>query len=90
MGLANDLEKMTAYLFRCDDEGLFAVSCDRSGANIPRNLCPEGWQMMKAFELGVHEPAPASINPEPIIRGLRSSGYYIWRKGIGHPEGTSQ
>ena len=28
---------------------------------------------------GLQEPVPAAISPEPILRGIRAKGYYIWR-----------
>jgi phage/plasmid-associated DNA primase len=83
-----DAEAFEAYLFQCDDNGLYAVSRDPSGENIPRNACAEGWRFRAAFNLGVHESVPAPIAPEPILRGIRAVGYYIWREGLTH--GTGQ
>lgn len=77
-----DTETVQAYLFQCDDNGLFAVSLDSAGANIPREACVEGWRFKTAFALGVQEAVPAPIDPEPILRGIRANGYYIWREGI--------
>ena len=81
-------DALQAYLFQCDDERLFAVSLLPSGSNIPRSACADGWRFKAAFALGVHFPVPASIDPEPILRGIRALGYYIWREGT--PHGTSQ
>jgi hypothetical protein len=81
-------EAVEAYLFQCDDSGLYAVSLDASGRNLPRNACAEGWCFRAAFALGVRDAVPASIPPEPILRGIRDLGYYIWREG--RPHGTSQ
>jgi hypothetical protein len=72
-------ETRTAYLFHCRCDDLRAVSHDITGRNIPRTTCTEGWQLVKEFELGVNENVPASIMPEPIMRGIRNVGYYIWR-----------
>jgi hypothetical protein len=37
------------------------------------------------------EPVPSAISPEPILRGIRAKGYYIWRGGnANQPKGTSQ
>jgi len=72
-------ETRTAYLFHCRCDDLHAVSHDITGRNIPRTTCTEGWQLVKEFELGVNENVPASIMPEPIMRGIRNVGYYIWR-----------
>lgn len=81
MTIHADTESRRAYLFQCDDNGLYGVSLDPSGANLPRNTCPEGWRFKLAFALGVQDPVPASISPEPILRGIRNVGYYIWREG---------
>ena len=37
-GLETDSDVI--HLFNCDDHGLFVISSDRSGANIPRDVCP--------------------------------------------------
>jgi len=81
-------DTLEAYFFQCDEEALFAVSLDPSGGNIPRGACAEGWRLRTAFMLGVRQPVPAAIAPEPILRGIRAAGYYIWREGA--PVGTSQ
>jgi hypothetical protein len=84
-------DAQAAYLFQCGDEELFAVSADKDGANLPRNTCPQGWHLRKEFRLGVQEPVPAAISPEPILRGILAKGYYIWRAGSANaPKGTSQ
>ncbi len=87
-GPAGDVDAQSAYLFECDRDGLFAISLDQSGGNIPRDLCPEGWQLKTTFSLGVREAIPAAISPEPVLRGIRDVGYYIWREGVIH--GTTQ
>jgi hypothetical protein len=69
----------TAYLFQCPSKDLAAVSHDITGANIPRTSCAEGWLLRRKFQLGVREDVPAPIMPEPIIRGIRELGFYIWR-----------
>jgi len=78
----------TAYLFQCGETDLFAVSHDQTGANIPRAQCAQGWLLRQKFRLGVREPPPASIEPEPILRGIAADGYFIWRRGSMH--GTAQ
>lgn len=72
-------EAQTAYLFQCRDEELFAVSSDRTGANIPRSSCTRGWQLRQEFQLSTQDPIPAPIEPLPIIRAIGDKGYYIWR-----------
>jgi hypothetical protein len=80
-----------AYLFQCGDTDLFAVSLDETGANIPTDNCWEGWHLRSEFPLGVHEAVPVPIDPEPILRGIRAHGYYVWREGnTSKPHGTSQ
>ncbi len=79
-------DTLQAYLFECDDDRLFAVSLEPHGSNIPRNACAEGWRLKTGFMLGVHQPIPAAIDAESILRGIRDRGYYIWREGL--PRGT--
>jgi hypothetical protein len=70
----------TAYLFECrDDAEYLAVTRDRQGSNLPRFCCPCGWKLRTAFSLGVEHVVPVAIAPEPILRGLRDRGYYVWR-----------
>jgi hypothetical protein len=83
-----DADAVSAYLFQCDDNSLYAISLDATGRNIPRDACGEGWRFRVAFALGVHEAIPASIPPEPVLRGIRAVGYYIWREGASY--GTTQ
>jgi hypothetical protein len=76
-----------AYLFQCGDEELFAVSPDKAGANIPRSSCTNGWILRQEFMLGRHDPVPAEIGPEPILRSIIDKGYYIWRAGFAAARG---
>ena len=90
-GLADDDDATPAYLFQGDDNGLFAVSNDPTGKNIPRQTCPEGWRLKSEFALGLREALPIAIGAEPILRGLRRLGYYIWREGlVKNPYSASQ
>ena len=67
-----------AFFFQCGDEQLFA-----------RSTCTQGWLLREEFLLGVQEPVPAAISPEPILRGITAKGYYIWRNA-SKPKGTSK
>jgi hypothetical protein len=41
--------------------------------------CTGGWLLHQKFELGIDAKVPVPIMPESIIRGIHSTGYYIWR-----------
>ena len=77
------IEAATAYLFQCrNDSGLFAVSLERNAGNIPLGTAwYAGWRLRRELALGGGGPAPTDLDPEPILRGLRHAGYYIWRNG---------
>jgi hypothetical protein len=78
-----------AYLFRCDDSDLFAITTDEAGRNLPKQIGFGGWHFEMEFPLGVQEPMPKAL--KPVLRGLRYVGYYIWREGEArNPSGTSQ
>jgi hypothetical protein len=73
-------DEHTAYLFQCGDEGLFAVSPDKAGTNIPRSSCTQGWLLRQEFQLGARNPVPTEISPQPVLRSITDKGYYIWRE----------
>lgn len=78
----------SVFLFHNSEEGLFAVTRSKSGANLP--LIRGDWQFEKEMTLGVQEPLEADIDPEPVIRGLRADGYFIWPVKNIEPFGTGQ
>ena len=88
MSTSSYADTLEAHLFRCEGNGLYAVTLGRDGANLPRNPCAEGWRFERSFPLGVQEPVPAPISPEPILRGLRGCGCFVWAEGL--PQGPSQ
>lgn len=85
--LENDASR--AFLFESADGVYLGVSHDRAGANLPRDQGQQ-WIMQTEFELGVHEAVPAAIDPEPILRGLKANGFFVWRADRTHPFGTTQ
>jgi hypothetical protein len=89
-GLAGGIDATEAYLFECDADPLFAVTQDRTGANLPRGSCTTGWRLKEAFALGIREVMPREMDSGPILRGVQNLGYYIWREGYRNPRGTSQ
>jgi hypothetical protein len=81
----------TAYLFQCGHSDTFAISVDHTGANLPIESCAQGWRLQREFPLGVHEPVPLPIDPEPVLRGIRAHGYFLWRNAnTSKPQGTTQ
>jgi hypothetical protein len=79
-----------AFMFQCAESNLWAITLDGSGAVLPKDRCTEGWVLRQKFPLGVHEPLPFPIDPEPIIRAIDADGYFLWRQGAGQPHATSQ
>jgi hypothetical protein len=69
----------TGYLFQCGDEELFAISPDKTGRNIPRTSCTQGWLLREQFPLDAQVPALKMIGNKPILRSITDKGYYIWR-----------
>jgi hypothetical protein len=67
-----------AYLFRCGDSNLCAITRDDAGKNLPKHECEDGWRLLQGFSLGVQEPVPASVDPEKVMAALDARGFYIW------------
>jgi hypothetical protein len=76
-GPAGDVDARAAYLFFCPFTNRYGVTLDKSGSNLPQQGCDAGWQLQAEFPLGIHEALPAPMDPEPILRGIRSVGYFV-------------
>ena len=78
-----------AFLFKSECGKFLAVSLQRNGENIP-NDDQHNWILLSEFLLGIHEAVPAEIDPEPILRGVKANGYFIWRANRTMPFGSNQ
>lgn len=85
-GPALSVDSRKAYLFA--REGWLGVTLEPAGGLLPRDKGP--WILKQPFWLGVHEALPFEADPEPILRGLKARGYFVWRDGHTLPFGTSQ
>lgn len=85
--LNNDASR--AFLFESADSAYLGVSHDRAGGNLPRES-GQNWILQTEFDLGVHEAVPAAIDPEPILRGLKANGFFVWPASRTRPFGTAQ
>jgi hypothetical protein len=88
-GPAGDDDARTAYVFRCGETDLYAITLEETGSNLPAD-CKHGWQRTQAFALGVHEVVPLRVSPEPILRGILKDGFFLWRDAASNPHGTPQ
>ena len=76
-----------ANLFRSGS--YLAVTLDRAGVGLP--VRDELWTFQQTFVLGVQHVLPFRMNPEPILRGIRACGFYMWNDGrVNHTTGTTQ
>lgn len=89
IGPALDDESRPAFLFESENREWRAVALDREGTPLPRDG-GQSWTLILSFNLGVHEPVPANIDPEPILRGIRAQGFYLWKTNRVWPAGTNQ
>jgi hypothetical protein len=86
----SDDEAQRAFLFHCAFEAdLHAISLDRSGSNIMPGQCPTGWVLDQEVMIGVQDALPVALAPEPVLRGLRNVGFYVWKEG-SNPKSTTQ
>jgi len=75
-----------ACLFEAGD--MRAVTADHTGRNLPPPASGK-WRLRETFELGVRQGSLEGINPEPVVRGLRADGYYVWRAHGPETHGTT-
>jgi len=89
-GPARETDASGAYLFLCPLTNCYAITLDKSGANLPDQECDLGWQLQAEFPLGIREAIPAPMDPEPVIRSIKAVGYFVWREGpVRNPSGTA-
>lgn len=86
---AGEDKPLQAYLFQLGDSDQFAVSLDPTGSNLPTGDRAE-WYLRKEFLLGVQNPMPVPMDPEPVLRGIRVRGYFTWHLYHTEPFRTSQ
>jgi hypothetical protein len=87
---SGDDDTTPAYLFRAvGAPGIYAVTRDALGSNLPDHDAAGEWILDREFALGVREVMPINVAPEPVLRGLAANGYFVWCEG-SNPVGTSQ
>lgn len=85
--MTDDVTETTcAYLFCNEAENLGAVALTPSGEGLPFG----SWVLQTQFELAVQLPTPMGLDPEPILRGIKANGHFVWRIAQIIPFGTSQ
>lgn len=87
VGLALDVDATPAFLFESEDGRFFGVSLRPHGDDLPPD---RRWLRRSKFALGVHEAVPAAIDPEPLLRGVKANGYFVWTANRTQPFGTAQ
>ena len=87
-GNEEELGGRPAFLYHAGD--MAAVTLDSSGANLPAPPGAQPWVLSRDFTLGVRDVGLENMSPEPIIRGIYSEGYYMWRTNDpSHTSGTT-
>jgi hypothetical protein len=77
-----------AYLFSNAARAVSAVTLLPNGRDLPDDMGE--WSFERMFILGVQEVLPVNVSPEPMLRGLKLRGYFIWPTENIEPFGTSQ
>ena len=84
----------SVHLFFCGSgfkgAGLFALTNDRSGANLPKADCPAGWEFAKSTEMTEGEVGGIAVDAKVAAADLEKTGYHlIYAKGkeaaVGKP-----
>jgi hypothetical protein len=88
--ISNPELRRKVYLFQWRETDLFAISPDPAGSNIPAPDEHGGWTKRGSMTLGVLDPLPVPLNPEPVLRALAAHGFFTWERGQTLPFGTSQ
>lgn len=79
-----DDDAIEVHLFLCLANGHYAVTTDLAGTNLPTASCPSGWRHINTIALGAREALPFSANPEPAIRAISETGFYVFDFALPH------
>jgi hypothetical protein len=74
------------HVFRCGVQDLYAVTQDRTGANLPGDLCTSRWLLMKSLRYEAHLPPwgldiTAQEKQGALLAGLQQNGFFISEGG---------
>jgi hypothetical protein len=71
----------SVHLFVCGSgfggRGLFALTADRSGANLPKSDCPTGWGYSKTIEMDGEVIDGVVIDARAAAAELKKTGYHL-------------
>ena len=85
----------TIYLFICGSgfkgAGLFALTRDRSGGNLPKAHCPAGWAFDKSIDAIERAVAGIAIDAKAALADIAKTGYHLlYVKGADASAGTDK
>jgi hypothetical protein len=74
-----------AHLFTCGSgfhgTGLFALTIDRNGGNLPKADCPAGWGFDRTIEIAGDEVGEIAFDRSAAFADLTEAGYHLFRVG---------
>jgi hypothetical protein len=65
----------TYYAFTCCK--LHALTNDKTGSNLPRDLCKAGWKFAKTVTLGPNEKSRIGLHVQKSLADIEMQGYHI-------------
>jgi hypothetical protein len=85
----------SVHLFYCGSgfkgAGLFALSNDQSGANLPKADCPAGWAFDKSVNAVEGEIGGIPVDAKAALADLENTGYHLmYVKGPDASAGTDE
>lgn len=74
----------TLYVFRGGETGLFAVTNDPAGHNLPSRLYPQiRWQFERRVMLQAHTHSPKAAIATAVLDAIAEHGFYLTHSAIG-------
>jgi len=81
----------TAVYSEFNGAGLFALSSDQSGANLPKADCPAGWAFDKSMHAVEGEIGGIPVDAKAALADLENTGYHLmYVKGPDASAGTDE
>jgi hypothetical protein len=75
----------TIHVFQCGHGSPYGFTNDRSGSNLPKAECREGWVFFKTFETESVDLPRIAVDIEQVHHDIAKTGYSVvpWPVGPG-------
>ena len=73
---------MYLHLFKCARSDVYAATTDSRGANLPAEVCREGWRYLRGVTVMPADRPSLTLDPPAVLAGVEAKGFHLWGPGL--------